>query len=344
MNTRPLLLLFVLACDGEPDSATIEGADELAGGGEQSVAAGDEEAWPYDVHEWGLLDVAADGSYELAAGPGQPSAVALPSPSTMRPRPRPSPRRKPVLYFHYDGSTPLTVDAQVRVPGQIAEHFPAVPNDGQTLRWRVELSENSGRCDDVAYPTRESSACANAPDGYCELADLRGYETNDGACVGFGGVRYDHLFYRSRAGAIEVPITLEAVDGSVQLANQDLPQGHRAFLLEHVEDGVAASALTIDGPAFVGTFAAPSVDATADVRRELAATLRGGGLSEDEASAFERAWFGELFEGGSTGGAPVVRRAVIFVMPEAHVQAVSELRFEPAPRNVQRVFWMRHEI
>ena len=48
--------------------------------------------------------------------------------------------------------------------------------------------------------------------------------------------------------------------------------------------------------------------------------------------------------GGSGRGAPVVRRAVIFVMPEAHVQAVSELRFEPAPRNVQRVFWMRHEI
>src|SRR5262245_23237500 len=51
----------------------------------------------YEVHEWGLVDVVGT-TFEVGSGPG---------PRTTNDAPRPV--RKPVVYFHLDGSTPIDV-------------------------------------------------------------------------------------------------------------------------------------------------------------------------------------------------------------------------------------------
>ncbi|GAB4109811.1 MAG: hypothetical protein OHK0013_45490 [Sandaracinaceae bacterium] len=65
---------------------------------------------PYEVHEWGFVDVPLGGPAEVGTGPGQPVPVVRP--------PGPHTVRKPVLYLHLDrGAGPLDVTVTARIPG-----------------------------------------------------------------------------------------------------------------------------------------------------------------------------------------------------------------------------------
>src|SRR5678816_478262 len=92
---------------------------------------------PYEVHEWGLVDVPEGGGpAEIAAGPGPvnvPMAV-----------------RKPVLYVHLaDGATEQRFDAHVVLAsGTVFEHWPAGAVAGATLDWTgvVAAAPGSAQC------------------------------------------------------------------------------------------------------------------------------------------------------------------------------------------------------
>ncbi|MEM7606084.1 MAG: hypothetical protein AAF411_12085 [Myxococcota bacterium] len=359
MPRTAAFLVLLVACGGDPaptSSPTPPAPPPV-----------NEDAPRVEVHEWGLLDVAADGSYELAAGPGEPEPADRPDPTVttgvhpapagttpmsagnmgtantgagpIRPIRRPA-RRKPVLYFHMSGAQAMPMQVGVTVPGRIAEHFPIVETNGQTLSWNVELS--AGPCDAITYPRRDGAECQNVPDGYCELADLPDYVTADGACVAVGRTKYDFLFYRSGGGAMSMPLIPRSVDGQIEVHNHSLDQDQRVHLLDFQGGVVVGSSVAVGGDR--ASFLPPTAEGALQVRRELAANLRQGGLTEAEAGAFERAWFDELFNADPTGGAPVVRRAVLYALPESALSGVSQLSFEPAPDDVKRVFWVRHEI
>jgi hypothetical protein len=301
----------------------------------------------YELHEWGLLDV-APGYFELAAGPidpqpatpvAEPAApTSIPSIATPTQVPnRPAGSRKPVIYVHADG--PVEFQLEVMTSGPVAEHWPPTSVENQTIRWQV--AAQPGACASGSYPSADSPQCANAPDGYCELADLPEYETADGACLTVNGQTWDHLFYRSGGSAPTLPIrvtsagSLEVLIENVSLAS---PQGG---VYRFSRSATETLVQRIDMPA-VGTSATMAYGGSSPgVRAELSGLLRSGGLSDDEAHAFEQAWFDELFDNGGTGGAPVVSDAIIYILPAAHLDPVSRLVAVPAPTQMRRMFWVR---
>lgn len=309
----------------------------------------------FSLHEWGLLDV-APGHFELAAGPGdpQPATVATPTapPSQMRPATPPhvatpvlpahptGGRRKPVVYVHADA--PVEFQLEVRTSGPVAEHWPPTAIEAQRIRWQV--AAEPGACTSGSYPGADSPQCADAPDGYCELVDLPSYETADGACLTVDGQTWDHLFYRSGGAAPTLPIRVTAWEsGDVLVENVALeaPQGG---VYRFTRTGDETRVQRIDMPAVGASVTLADGATSPGVRAELSGLLRSGGLTDDEARAFEGAWFDELFDNGGTGGAPVVGDAIIYILPAAHLGPVSELIATPAPTEVRRMFWVRVSI
>lgn len=316
------------------------------------------EAVAYELHEWGLLDVAPDGHFELAAGPGDPQpATPTPTPpATPTPTPTPSiptpppvvqqpvrpptgGRRKPVVYVHADA--PVEFQLEVRTSGPVAEHWPPTTVEDQMIRWQV--AAQPGACTSGSYPSADSPQCANAPDGYCELADLPGYETADGACLTVDGQTWDHLFYRSGGTAPTLPLRVSSSDGEVSIENVAIasPQGG---VYRFTRTGSETLVQRVDMPAVGETATMAQGTTSPGVREELSRLLRSGGLTDDEARAFEQAWFDELFDNGSTGGAPVVGDAIIYILPMAHLDPVSQLVAEPAPTQIKRMFWVRVSV
>jgi hypothetical protein len=346
---RPLFLTILLAlgsaCGSEAPQppVSVEPPEETpAAMAEASVAT------DYELHEWGLLDV-APGHFELAAGPGdpQPATTAATTPTQMRPPtppvvapPRPHPtggRRKPVVYVHADA--PVEFQLDVRTSGPVAEHWPPTTVEDQMIRWQV--AAQPGACASGSYPTADSPQCANAPDGYCELADLPGYETADGACLTVNGQTWDHLFYRSGGAPPPLPIRVTAAAaGGVLIENVSLavPQGG---VYRFSRSATETIVLRIDMPAVGASATMAQGTASPGVRAELSGLLRSGGLTDDEAQAFEQAWFEELFDNGGTGGAPIVSDAIIYILPMAHLDPVSQLIAVPAPTQIKRMFWVR---
>ncbi len=350
---RPLslTLLFALACGGteEPsttptDSPATEAQSNTAGEGETPAEEADPPA--YDVHEWGLIDL-APGLVEVAAGSGS---------TPQRGRIGPGPMRKPVLYVHLADHRPVTFSASVGANSEFAEHWPGTLIDGRVLTW-PRITAAPGNCTGLTYPTQQSPECQDPPDGYCELADLRFYESRDSACLTMGEETYNHLFYRTRGQHYEAPIDVRRVDGHIEITNAGIDDAARSslhatassvFYIRRHEVGsrerVVAARLPMPGQGETARFEEANAQVAAQAERELREALAYGGLTHGESQAFERAWFAELFQNGRTGGAPLVRESILYVLPESIVERFSNLNFDPEPRFVKRVFLVRMSI
>ncbi len=362
-STLLVVLLFALGCSDASEPVENVSAETAQSGNEEAIEAEVEEAGPveateeespvYSVHEWGMLDILADGRVEVGSGPGdpehRPGASAMDSPSMrpyggMRPSMRPIPQihvspttiRKPVLYFH--GAEPVEVDVQVVLPGAVQEHWPPAELTAATLEWNVRLSP--GDCDPGGYPERDSETCAGSPGGYCERADLETYETPDGACLEVGGTQWDHLFYRGENPELRQPLSVEWREGhwAVVRRNEAI---RNVYWIDRTGDDVRASVTALGGE--ITTMIPPSESQVQAVHEAMGHALRDG-LSEEEARAFERAWVDELFGSGESGGAPTLPNAILYFLPESEHSQVSELRFDPPPANISRVFVIRQEL
>lgn len=355
MKKSLLLLILATACSGESIESESAENTETESGSESTESEAVEETVPptFEVHEWGLIDV-LDNGVEVAAGPGNANGElpshdsGSPSGTPMRPSPAvptSAGRRKPVLYVHNSGE-PFSLVASVTLTGEVAEHWPPVPlRVPSAIEWSVEVGE-PGTCETGAYPGVADAACINVADGYCELADLETYETADGACLTVDGETYDHLFYRGRNGDFETGLSVSQEDGAVVITNNGIesPVG-RIFVLDR-RSGVLAGSVEFPAKEQTATVSVESLsaDGVDAVRSGISELLRSEGLTNDEAQAFERAWFDEFFGSGETGGAPQVPFAVLYFIPAEQHSRISELSFEPAAAEVARVFMARIAI
>ncbi len=282
----------------------------------------------YDVHEWGLIDVYPD-QVEIGTGPGRPEPAA------------PAPRRKPVLYFHADDSVRIN-SVQVNLQGQVAEHWPATRGQNNTILWS-DLTLSNGACPLAPFPSAGGAECAASPDGYCELAELQNYTTNDGSCISANGLNYDHLFYRSHRGNYRSLIRV-APNGTVQ--NIGLPEGRAVYLIHRDVGGTVAQA-----PAAGASIPLVTSGPLGAVREAISRDIRMLGLTNDEAAAFERAWYNEFF-GVRNSGLPARETApangparfALYFVPQNDLDNVSGLSFHPPARTVSRVIAVRIAI
>jgi hypothetical protein len=320
-------------------------------------------AGPYEVHEWGVIDVQEDGRAEIAAGAGRPG-LATPPPS---PRPdarpdRPMPVRKPVLYFHLDpGAGPLAITASARlVGGTIYETYPSDTRPSPDVAaWAATLTEGTCRTlpdgDPSIRDARPAPLCAT-PDGICEVHELPRYDASSASCVAVDGTSAGMLFYRGMSTA-NLPLTItRGADFVVHVTNDRLQGAPGAILrvstnlsgpwpMGHVvisRVGIPAIGASTDLP--VGTIA---VDRTAS-RAELDAALTTLGLDDAERGAFLGEWMTPFFgpEPGASGRAsdgspPVPQDAVIYFLSEPGVSDIAVLELAPAPRTVRRAFMVR---
>lgn len=305
----------------------------------------------FDVHEWGLVDVPASGPTEIGAGPGQPD--------------QPMSVRKPVIYVHTDeGTAPFSMDVVARFPsGELIEHWPttsewhATTTDAASVAWHgvsVGGCASSAGARGPILAQREARACA-AIDGYCEVADLPGYVTNDATCLTADGFDATLLFYRGRTSQATLPLSVQRTGTSTTLsasvgggADVLYVTGGRGVSLPWPAPGASTQLPT----AFTESFDGPAL------ARSLARRLIDAGLTSPEADAFLRAWAEPLFQTGwPEGDASAVRDAptrfrrmpsqppfVLYVMPESTVPALAELTITPTPRSVRRVMVVRVEL
>ncbi len=302
----------------------------------------------FDVHEWGVIDVAASGGIEVAAGPGAPSEDP------------PRPVKKPVLYFHLDkGAPPIDIAVSARIPsGRMLEVWPPGQLRDDAISWpKVRLAacpspyptftERSAELAPPGYPTR---------DGFNEVRELGGYETRDAACVTSDGVLGRLLFYRGAVRGTRLPIeVVRNPEGSLALRASVAGTGP-VFFVAGGGRGIALSWPAVDRPAGLPSALTESFDGAAQTRLLESAILERG-LTPDEAKAFLRAWSQPFFgvrtashghehDAGATcaarpEGPPV---SIIYLMPDASVASVAELTIEPRPRSVKRVLVVRIEL
>lgn len=312
----------------------------------------------YDLHEWGVVAI-RPGSFEVAAGAGQraPEAMAV---------------DKPVLYVHPASSDPFELRLTVTTAPalSVVEHFP--PTGIAPLTWTARVS---GTCEGI-YPAMQDSRC---PDGYCEIGELRLYEA-DGACLDVAGARAPLLFYRLWAPggtAPAMPLAVTRERSGVTVSNgglRDAP-GH-AWRITWTGTVTRVAPVTL--PAVGSTTPLPTADGDVQVaRRTLRADLREQGLTEPETDAFMRGWdaalFGEVAASDSIPaddqpvpppsdrssavdelsrddgidlpgyiGGPRVRDALVYWLPADAIDSLARIEATPPPREVRRVFLVRH--
>jgi hypothetical protein len=336
---------LLCACGSEeqiaPTSTVQPEPDEP---GPEVAAPPREEVTAYEIHEWGLIDVdLGTQRAELATGPGH----APPAPP---PRPRPDPGygigapRKPVLYFHLrDASPSFRFDLTVHLGSvRLMEHWPDGETTQNTVRWQ-DVGLRREHCAGGPYPTASDARCQNLSDGYCEVAELASYVTNDSGCLTVGGTEQSLLFYRGEGAIPPLPATIErGPDGTVQVTNGSLAAGAPVLRLLRTRAG---------GPIHVAMAQLPAVAASVSIPRpsELAADahrtaireqLRALGMTQSESEAFERAWFGELFD----GAAPTPHGfadAVLFFLPDGAANDYARIEATPPPAAVRRAMAVR---
>jgi hypothetical protein len=239
----------------------------------------------------------------------------------------------PVLYFYAPRA--MTVDVSVRFPrGLITEWFPRAevtpaytlpeqaltqPGFAGTARWaRVQV--NPGSSED--FPTQNRSS-------HYYVA-----RQTDAAPVEVAGVREKFLFYRG-VGAVRVPlVAVAAADGSVRLTRSDAGPLGTVVLFERRGDNVGFEIRTV--AANSATIGRPRLDANVDsLTAALEKTLTAEGLYPREASAMVNTWRDSWFEEGTR---------VLYVVPEAAVDAMLPLQIQPRPASVARVFVGRIEV
>ncbi len=346
--TSALLLLSLVGCDAEPDRPSTSSA----GGA------------PFEVHEWGVVDVPAYGATEVAGGAG---------------RPRPDEQehgqaRKPVLYFHLDsGADPIEIEVGARIPGgRLHEHWPSevlwheVALTPEGVRWpRARLA----RCGSPLYegerqpPPRSREATCDTPDSYCEINDLPLYLTTDASCLTYHDVDARLLFYRGSIGTPRLPIAVSRNAAGRTVLRADAPSGARMLYV------VGGRGVELPWPAPGAEVAIPeALTESLDGGRlasSMARLVTEAGLTTEETGAFMRAWSESFFgvpwpiaaehdrpgrESPAGGASPMRHSTVLFrpvllyVMPEATVSAVAELDITPAPRVIRRVMVVRVDL
>jgi hypothetical protein len=294
----------------------------------------------YEVHEWGLVR-GNMADHVVLSGP--------------RRVPTPIPIAKPVLYVHRDGDGPLAIDVEVTLSsGAMVEHWPLVSGaSGASLAWRGVTVEE-GSCSGTRYPAFGEPPCntLTGADG-CEAMELATVETDDGDCLGYGGARWDHLFYRGELSAPpSFPLTVTPLGG-----DRYRIEAARAVIGSLVRvRGTSASVLAAPaaGASLESEIPAGSLGEGADA---LGRALSEAGLTADEVGAFRRAWDSTLFaEATASAGeavvtatpmaggliAPRTRDALLYVLSSEDAAQLATLRFTPAPTRVARaiVVWL----
>ncbi len=353
-----LFSTVLLGCGGAASNTSVPSTDPGTSLAAPDPAPGAIEAppgpVPFEVHEWGLLDViASTGMAELAAGPGRPTPLAPPAPPAPQP-PNPGPPsypptvRKPVLYVHLGpGVETLDLAVEVELPGgRVLEHWPASRVDAGELRWdSVRVSRGSCASSTIPPAGARLEPCA-AADGYCELHELASYRTSDADCLRVGADAGELLFYRGSYASVRLPVRVERLpNGRVAVTNQDaapipgrvlrvVASHDRAGVLRTTSIGAAAPA-----PGERIELASPTapVDAAA-ARAALASEIEAMGLTREEARTFLDAWSNELFT------RPSVREVVLYWLPADAIDELAELRFSPAPSAVRRAMMVRVEL
>lgn len=293
----------------------------------------------YEVHEWGLLQIHADIQN------GQPTE-GLPMTVLAGPRQRsedsPEPPHeellldKPVLYFHLLEETPITVDVAVGLAGtEVVEHYPPASGAAAQLRWaRVHLRPEP--CTSPHFPSAPVDVLPSGP--VPEIYELVHYQTEDGACLVYSGIEYDHLFYRLAGEAPALPLDLGRTAGNrvrVRWTQAGVDMG-AAFRVRRQNGSLFASEVI----PFLGSqveLPRPNSSSHIESARGWFAQVAGAiGLSADEVRVFARAWDDELF-----GNAGEDQDSVVFFLPPDLVQAMFPLELTPAAARSVRVMALR---
>lgn len=319
------LLLAATACGSEDAPAAPPTTPSFAS--ERPVDHTPAAPLPFDVHEWGLVEV--DGSaYELATGPGaHRGELDL---------------AKPILYFHAEPGAVVPLDVVVRLPvGEAVEHWPATTTtERSVIAWR---GLSLGDC--VAPPTLRiphdlAEARCTSSDGVCESQELAHYVTDDARCLhGADGTEAPFLFYRGRGSDAPLPYRVRASDEGVVLTGEADATGDGAvFFVSRRPDGVAITRGVLPAIGASSTLARPTTSSDDDLPA-FVAVLRAAGLDEAEANTFMRAWTAELF--GPTTTMSRTTDAVLYVLPLAAAARLATLEITPAPRVLRRVIVAR---
>ncbi|MFK8004348.1 MAG: hypothetical protein AB8H86_32580 [Polyangiales bacterium] len=350
-----LVLLSIVGCSDSPPPTAPETPPT-------SSAPALAESSTFTVHEWGFIGhhfaSGRDGSLSLATGRARRASPRTPAASAVPPRTRVhGDEGRPVIYFHFDEpARPMEIRVTFDVgEGTMVEHLPTAHNEGSQYRW--DLIASHARCPPGSdgYPAGGRSTCGGRPDGYCEASFLRAYETDDAACLEVDGRSWKQLFYRSQV-RVALPIEVsQGEDGFVVHAHAALPGR-----LMHIRRGERLDDTRVhvfDAPASGEQLVLPTETAGTPIegQRFLEAELRARGMTEAESRAFMRGWVVDLL-GSNTGVGERVqdmrapdnlaakRDALVYFMPEAAVQAMAPLQFEPPAREVRRAILVRVDL
>lgn len=304
---------------------------------------------PYELHEWGVVDVPENGAVEISTGAGQPQ--------------RPISVRKPVVYVHLlDGVTQTSFGLRVTLgAGTYMEHAPPGAITGTTLEWPSIVASSTHCAPTTASARRGRIACATA-DGVCEVEELASYDAASAACLTVGSAApMSLLFYRGQAPSVPLPLTTSraadltltvtatgsmtgAPGGLVRLSTAlsgPWPQGR--IVVSRAAAPAIGQSLTMP----VGTEVITREQGIAELRRSIVAL----GLTDDEASAFMAGWADELF-GADPSRTRDMRESMpmrhqdvlLYFLPEPAIDGISTLTPTPTPRAIHRAFLIRVDL
>ncbi len=357
-----------------PNQPPVTEATANTGGGATNEATADAvpDSVAVELHEWGLIATAIADRQILTfvgAGPHHPPPAIKPAPQGNGQGTSlsdlggggksPMGTKKPVIYAHLQGEAAQTFRVSVRTPSSaIVEHWPQgelVDADGLgQVSWNVTVKP-ADQCVLAAWPAADDARCTGTADGYCELQELSSYATADGSCIAVEGADYDHLFYRASSSVGRSALTtVRDEKGFVVVRAREGAAAPTSFLhIRRLGRAVEVTKYPMTGDAILipSTGSAPQGEAVADAGAWLKEALDGGGLTPDERDAFVRAWQHDLFDpitdraastsakSGSvaTGPAPT-REAILYVMSEAELDAITKLEITPKPQALKRVF------
>ncbi|MEM7608957.1 MAG: hypothetical protein AAF411_26715 [Myxococcota bacterium] len=304
---------------------------------------------PYSIHEWGLLHFGLNEPLGMAtAGPGHfPRSIHVESDSYEEP----AVAYKPVLYVHLTQPT-AQFRAQIRAPGgSIVEHWPAGERASDAVAW-ADVRATQGACTGLSYPSIFDERCQGPElDGFCELAELGTYETNDGACLQVGGAQANNLFYRAFIPH-RAPLAV-SMDGDVAVVRHQNGAAVPGKLIRvrRQRRGRWLHVATVDPPAPGASVRIDRPTEEGDLMVTLDRHLRELGLTESERSAFDRAWRVDLVGGPRQPSLQGARQsqpptlpapdALYYWLAPEHANAMLPLSFDPPPREVKRGLLVR---
>jgi hypothetical protein len=276
---------------------------------------------------------------------------------------------KPVLYVHANAAMPVTIGV---IPGpglRIAEHFPLTRLD--PISWRLDVAP--GACTTPrAYPTT-----CDAPDGYCETAELALYETSDASCLTHEGVSLPLLFYRMRADTPPVMPLDAHREGDEVVVHNKLGHDGIGAVWRVRWDGASgvthATRVPVPPRGATLRIPLPTSSGVEGARAALRADLAAHGLSAPESDAFTRAWDTALFGRASSvdgdrtdrpvrpndiiatdelsaddipamAGGPRIADAILYWLPADAIEGLARLEASPAPEHLRRAILVRADV